>query len=154
MTGSLEVNPELSIAFNREEHRIIMKLEYFQMFGNQSRGLAEWCWVTRGWVDNENNNQVEIWTYWITYMNGCLIYGVREQSISQGYWKCKSTERWCLYEWKTQECRDGRKQGMRLILIENTGSGLDNIQVWAWNESSRNLGSHVEVTKVGAVTQD
>ena len=37
------------------------------------------------------------------------------------------TARQCIHEWGTQECRDGRKQEMRLILIENTGLGLDNI---------------------------
>jgi len=40
-----------------------------------------------------------------------------------------NTARQCIYEWEAQECRDRRKQGMKLIPIENTGSGLDNIQV-------------------------
>jgi len=43
---------------------------------------------------------------------------------------------------------------MRLILIENTGSGLDNIQVHAQNGSSRNLGSCVDVTVMDTMTQN
>ena len=38
-----------------------------------------------------------------------------------------NTGRQCVHEWETQECRNWRKQEKRLILIENTGLGLDNI---------------------------
>jgi len=36
VTGSLKVNPELSIALLEESIEVRIKLEYFQKYGNQS----------------------------------------------------------------------------------------------------------------------
>jgi len=53
----LEVNPELSIALIEESVEFIIKLDNFWKFGNQSLEVQSDVGVTRGRVDNENNNQ-------------------------------------------------------------------------------------------------
>jgi len=52
VSGSLEVNPELSIALIEESIEFIIKLEYFQKFRNQSSEDQSDFGVTRGQVDN------------------------------------------------------------------------------------------------------
>jgi len=52
VSGSSEVNSELSVASIEESIEFIIKLEYFQMFGNWSSEVQSRCQV-----DNENNNQ-------------------------------------------------------------------------------------------------
>ena len=42
------------------EMAVIIKLEYFQYFVNQSLGVQRDVGITRGQVDNENNNQTHI----------------------------------------------------------------------------------------------
>ena len=45
--------------------------------------------MTRDQVDNENNSQSGDLNILNNIHGGSLIHGVREQSISQGYWKCE-----------------------------------------------------------------
>jgi len=49
--------------------------------------------VTRDQVDNENNSQSGD----SNIHGGSLIYGIREQSISQGYWKCEREHSKAMY---------------------------------------------------------
>ena len=81
--------------------------------------------VTRGPVDNENNNQSQDSNILNNIHDGSLIYGVREQSISQGYGKCKRKHSKEMYTWlREQECRDGQEQEARLILNRKQGWDL------------------------------
>ena len=75
---------------------------------NQKFRSSEWWW---GWVDNEHNSQSRDSKISITYMNGSLIYRVREQSISQGYQKCKREHSKVMYTW------------------------MGNIGMWRWEET-------------------
>jgi len=90
-----------------------------------------------------------------TYMNKSLIYGIRAQSISWGYQKCEKEHSKAMYTGTIDTgMQRQRKEEASLILQQETGSELDNIQVQVWNGSSWNLRSCVEVTVVGVVTQD
>ena len=53
--------------------------------------------MTRGQVDNENNNQSQDLNISNNIHDKNLIYGVREQSISQGYQKCEIEHRKAIY---------------------------------------------------------
>jgi len=68
-------------------------LEYFWKFGNQSLEVQSDFRVTRGQVDNENNNQSQDSNILNNMHEWNLIYEVREQSISQGYGKCERKHR-------------------------------------------------------------
>jgi len=53
--------------------------------------------VTRDQVDNENNSQSGDSNILNDIHGGSLIYGIREQSISQGYWKCEREHSKAMY---------------------------------------------------------
>ena len=72
-------------------------LEYFWKFRNQSSEVQSDVVVTRGRVDNENNNQSQDSNISNNIYGKSLIYGVREQSISQGYQKCKREHSKAMY---------------------------------------------------------
>jgi len=57
VSGSLEVNLEMSIALIEESIEFRLKLEYFWKFRNWSSEVQSDVRVTKGQVDNENNNQ-------------------------------------------------------------------------------------------------
>ena len=59
------------------------------MFGNWSLEVQSDVRVTRGQVDNENNNQSQDSNILNNIHDKSPIYRVREQSISQGYQKCE-----------------------------------------------------------------
>jgi len=77
--------------------------------------------------------------------NRSLIYGVREQSISQDIGSAReNTARQCIQDWGTHECSDGQEQEVRLIL--NRKQGQDFIA------SKFECGMEVPV-KMGFLTQ-
>jgi len=97
VSRSSEVNPEPSIASIEESIEIITKLEYFWKFRNQSSQVQSDVRETRGQVDNENNSQSQYLNILNNIHGGSLIYGVREQSISQEYHKCKREHSKAIY---------------------------------------------------------
>ena len=89
----MEVNLELSIASIDEIIELIIKLEYFGNFGNLSSEVQSDVWGDQRSRDNES------WDSKISKNKHgrSLIYGVREQRISQGYWECKREHSKAMY---------------------------------------------------------
>jgi len=97
-----------------------MEVRYFQYMGIRNQRYSQYSGirlreldlmleVTRGWVDNENNSQSDIQTYWIWYKVGVYIYesesiAIRNRKISEyglEHRKVMCTAR------ETQECYVG-----------------------------------------------
>ena len=97
MSRSSEVNTEQSIAIIEESLGFRLKPEYFQKYGNQSLEVQSDVGVTRGQVDSENNSQSQDLNILNNIHGESLIYGVRGQSISWGYWKCEREHSEAIY---------------------------------------------------------
>ena len=86
--------------------------------------------VTRGQVDNKNNNQVNIQTCQIHTKLESYIWSQRAQPLEQGYQKCElGTQQGNEYRnEKQEECDVRKEQEVRTILqTEILGSVLDDI---------------------------
>ena len=94
MSGSSAVNLEQSI---EESIEFQIKLEYFWKFRNWSSEVPSDVGVTRDQLDNENNNQSQDSNILNNIHEQSLIYRVKEQSISQGYLKCKRKHSEAMY---------------------------------------------------------
>jgi len=88
------------------------------------------------------------------YMKKSLIYRVREQSISWGYWECKREHRKAPMNKRHMNASQTGTRHQKLYYRQVSGLELDVFQVQVQKQSSRNLGNDVEMTAVGALIQN